>query len=66
VPDRGPVLDDRLHDAPADPAGTSFDELRLEREALLGDLERFLGAERYERLRAVGGIGLLADAFDCP
>ena len=38
---------------------------KVEREALLGDLERLLGPERYARLREVGGLGKLPDLVEC-
>ena len=31
----------------------------------LADVESILGAERYARLRAVGGLGLLVEAAQC-
>jgi hypothetical protein len=41
------------------------DDGQREREAVLADLKRFLGEERYSRLRALGGLGLLASSFAC-
>ena len=43
----------------------AFDRARLQREELLGDLEKYLDADRYAKLRALGGISLLTDALDC-
>lgn len=46
-------------------ADFSWEQLRSERERMLSNLRSFLGPQRYERLRAVGGIGLLADVLVC-
>ncbi len=41
-------------------------EARQERKIVLEDLQERLGEERYKRLRAVGGLGLMASALSCP
>jgi hypothetical protein len=46
------------------PAGV-WEQMRQEREEALGGLAAVLGPERFERLRAIGGIGLLNDLLDC-
>lgn len=43
----------------------TFEQLRREREDVLATVERELGSERFRRLRAVGGVGLLSEALDC-
>ena len=51
------------------PEGAAVDALaedgKREREAVLADLKRFLGEQRYNRVRALGGLGLLATSFSC-
>ena len=37
----------------------------LERTEALADLEKFLGKEKYDRLRKVGGVGLLGELAIC-
>ena len=39
--------------------------LEDERKGALGNLEEMLGAERYTKLRGIGGIGLLSDTLNC-
>ena len=60
-------LDDLLQRA-ADPG--EIDEViegaRADRQAVLEDLETRLGDQRYARLRAVGGLGVMGSALDCP
>jgi hypothetical protein len=56
--------------APADGGDGSgsaeaWEELRARREAVLADIEKYLGPDRYRRLREAGGIGLLGDVVDC-
>jgi hypothetical protein len=41
------------------------DSARSEREATLSDLKGMLGEDRYARLRALGGLSLLAKSFRC-
>ena len=43
----------------------AFERARRERERVVDDVERLLGAERYSRLRAVGGLAVLSDAARC-
>ena len=43
----------------------TWEELRNERDKMLTDLSSLMGAEKYKKLRAVGGIGLLADSINC-
>ncbi len=40
-------------------------DARLQRQAVLGDLQEQLGDARYDRLRAVGGLGVMGAALDC-
>lgn len=42
-----------------------IDRARDDRTAVLEDLENRLGADRYARLRAVGGLGVMGSALDC-
>lgn len=44
---------------------STYESAREIREVTLGDVESILGAERYARLRAVGGLGLLVESADC-
>jgi hypothetical protein len=47
-------------------SATDVRELILaERDAILREIEAFLGAEAYGRFRAIGGIGLLNDTLEC-
>ena len=52
-----------LEDAPPTEA---LDQLKQQREHILEDMKEALGPDRYARLRAIGGIGLIADTTDCP
>jgi hypothetical protein len=47
------------------PATQALEQLKQQRKQILEDLERALGPERYATLRAIGGIGLVADTTDC-
>lgn len=42
-----------------------FSRLRDERKAILRDLEAYMGPERYQKLRAIGGLGFLGEALGC-
>jgi hypothetical protein len=42
-----------------------FARLRNERKAILRDLEAYMGPERYQKLRAIGGLGFLGEALGC-
>jgi hypothetical protein len=46
-------------------AEVAWERLRREREDAVAALESFLGAERYTRLREVGGVNLVAEAAGC-
>jgi len=46
-------------------AQATYERAREIRELTLVDVESILGAERYARLRAVGGLGLLTEAAQC-
>lgn len=46
-------------------ATETVERIRAERREHLADLEEYLGAERFARLRSIGGIGLLADVLPC-
>jgi hypothetical protein len=62
---RGLLADtDREREAP-DGAHATYEHAREIRELTLADVESILGAERYARLRAVGGLGLLVEAAQC-
>ncbi|MEM6991153.1 MAG: hypothetical protein AAF721_11665 [Myxococcota bacterium] len=52
-------------DAPASEIEDVITGGREERAAVLEDLEGRLGAERYQRLRSVGGLGILGGSLDC-
>jgi hypothetical protein len=47
------------------PATQALEQLKQHREQILKDLEKALGPERYATLRAIGGIGLVADTTEC-
>jgi hypothetical protein len=47
--------------SPAD----AMEQMKQQREQILQDIERSLGPDRYASLRAIGGIGLIADTTDC-
>ncbi len=42
-----------------------IEEARSQRKDVLADLEQQLGAERYQRLRAVGGLGIMGSSLQC-
>lgn len=42
-----------------------FTRLRNERKAILRDLEAYMGPERYQKLRAIGGLGFLGESLGC-
>jgi hypothetical protein len=42
-----------------------FTRLRDERKAILRDLEAYMGPERYQKLRDIGGLGFLGEALGC-
>jgi len=46
-------------------AEEAVQEIQRERAAVLRDIEARLGPERYARLRAIGGVGLLGESLDC-
>lgn len=46
-------------------ATQALEQLRQQRKQILEDLEQALGPQRYGTLRAIGGIGLIADTTDC-
>jgi hypothetical protein len=58
------VLADASAPAPTDPAVLA-ERLRAEREEVLLDLEAYLGPDRYQALREIGGIGLFNELVDC-
>ncbi len=47
------------------PPAEALELLKKQRKQVLKDLEGSLGPERYATLRAIGGLGLLADTTDC-
>jgi hypothetical protein len=47
------------------PAGEALEQLKAQREQILKDVEELLGPDRYAKLRAIGGIGLIADTTEC-
>ena len=47
------------------PTRETFERLRAEREEALADVRERLGEERYDTLRSLGGLGMLAEALDC-
>jgi len=49
----------------AEDGRSTYESAREIRELTLGDVESILGAERYARLRAVGGLGLMVESADC-
>jgi hypothetical protein len=53
-----------LQDSPEERPG-AWEKLSRERNEAIADLKVFLGEERYQRLREVGGLGLIADAAGC-
>lgn len=62
VDDLGALLRD---EASPDRIEALLAEAKQERAAVLADLEENLGPERYQRLRAVGGLGILGSALAC-
>lgn len=52
-------------DEGAEGGRATYESAREIRELTLGDVESILGAERYARLRAVGGLGLMVESADC-
>jgi hypothetical protein len=62
---RGLLADTGRESEEADAAHATYEHAREIRELTLADVESILGAERYARLRAVGGLGLLVDAAQC-
>lgn len=51
--------------APAGEVDALIADANQQRKAVLGDLEQQLGAERYGRLRSVGGLGIMGAALEC-
>jgi len=49
----------------AEGGSATYESAREIRDLTLGDVESILGAERYARLRAVGGLGLMVESADC-
>jgi hypothetical protein len=56
-----------LDDAAAEQTDSAkvLEDLQTQRKAVLKDLEQVLGADRYQQLRQIGGLGLLIDTTDC-
>lgn len=63
VADLERLLDDNASEQDVESA---LAQARADRKAVLVDVERRLGPERYARLRAVGGVGLLGSQLQCP
>lgn len=47
------------------PPAEALEQLKAQREQILKDVEELLGPDRYSMLRAIGGIGLIADTTEC-